>query len=136
MKKKPNLAALFGAQSSKTFLGLPECKDLNNIDASSAFIGIPCSTPYKTVGPYAKNGPSSIRNSASSLNANIDRYNFDIDGPLFPDGTKKPVDCGDIPWDDNDFKKNRTNIKNFISQVIQNGVVPVVVGGDDSIPIP
>ena len=32
MKKKPNLAALFGAQSSETFLGLPECKDLNNID--------------------------------------------------------------------------------------------------------
>ena len=136
MNKKPDLAALFGASSTETFLGLPLCKDLDKINASSAFIGAPCATPYKTVGPYAKNGPSSIRNAVASLNANIDRHNFDIDGPLFPEGTKRAVDCGDIPWDEKNFEKNRLTIKNTISKIIKNGVVPILIGGDDSIPIP
>ena len=136
MNKKPDLATLFGASSSETFLGLPLCKDLDKIDASSAFIGAPCATPYKTVGPYAKNGPSSIRNAVASLNANIDRHNFDIDGPLFPEGARRAVDCGDIPWDEKNFEKNRLTIKNAISKIIKNGVVPILIGGDDSIPIP
>ena len=136
MNKKPDLAALFGANTSETFLGLPLCKDLENIDASSAFIGAPCATPYKAVGPYAKNGPSSIRNAVASLNANIDRHNFDIDGPLFPEGTKRAVDCGDIPWDEKNFEKNRLIIKNTVSKIIKNGVVPILIGGDDSVPIP
>tara|TARA_B100001123_G_C15253139_1_gene1003556 strand:- start:315 stop:1268 length:954 start_codon:yes stop_codon:yes gene_type:complete len=136
MNKKPDLAALFGANTSETFLGLPLCKDLEKIDASSAFIGVPCATPYKAVGPYAKNGPSSIRNAVASINANIDRHNFDIDGPIFPKGTKRAVDCGDIPWDKNNFEKNRLIIKNTVSKIIKNGVVPILVGGDDSVPIP
>tara|TARA_Y100000590_G_scaffold413241_1_gene508895 strand:+ start:708 stop:1664 length:957 start_codon:yes stop_codon:yes gene_type:complete len=136
MNKKPDLASLFGAKSSETFLGLPLCKDLDKIDASSAFIGAPCATPYKAVGPYAKNGPSSIRNAAVSLNANLDRHNFDIDGQLFQDGDKSAVDCGDLPWDEKDFEKNRLTIKNAISKIIKNKVVPILIGGDDSIPIP
>ena len=136
MNKKPDLAKLFGASSSETFLGLPLCKDLNKINASSAFIGAPCATPYKAVGAYAKNGPYSIRNAAASLNANINRHNFAIIGPLFPEGTKRAVDCGDIPWDKNNFEKNRLIIKNTVSKIIKNGVVPILVGGDDSVPIP
>lgn len=136
MKKKPNLATLFGANRSKTFLGLSLCKDLKNIEASSAFLGVPCSTPYKAVGPYAKNGPSSIRKAANSLNANIDRYNFDLGGKIFPQGTKEAVDCGDVPWDKINFKKNRLMIKNTVLKIIKNGVVPILIGGDDSIPIP
>ena len=136
MNKKPDLATLFGANTSETFLGLPLCKDLEKIDASSAFIGAPCATPYKAFGPYAKNGPSSIRNAVASINANIDRHNFDIDGPIFPEGTKRAVDCGDIPWDKNNFEKNRLIIKNTVSKIIKNGVVPILVGGDDSVPIP
>ena len=136
MNNKPDLAKLFGANSSNTFLGLKSCQNFETIDASSAFIGAPCVTPYKAVGPYARNGPDSIRNASSSLSANIDRYNFDIDGPLFPSGTKKAVDCGNIEWDENDFKKNRTLVKNIINKIIKNGVVPILVGGDDSVPIP
>ena len=78
MKNKPDLASLFGASKSDTFLGLESCNDLDTIDASSAFVGVPCATPYKSVGPYAKNGPSSIRDAVASLNANLDRHNFDL----------------------------------------------------------
>ena len=39
-------------------------------------------------------------------------------------------------WDEKNFVNNRLKIKESISKIIKNGVVPILVGGDDSIPIP
>ena len=136
MTKKPDLAALFGAVSTDTFLGLEKSKDLTRIDASSAFIGAPCATPYGSVGAYAKNGPVSLRQAIGSLTANIERHNFDLGGPTFPEGTRRAVDCGDLPWSETDFATNRKTIRQAVSSVLESGVIPIVVGGDDSIPIP
>ncbi|MCR8825001.1 arginase family protein [Pseudosulfitobacter koreensis] len=136
MGKKPDLAALFGATASDTFLGLDACTDLASIDASSAFIGAPCATPYGSVGAYAQNGPASLREAIASLTANIERHNFDLGGPTFPEGTKRAVDCGDLEWSETDFATNRATIRQAISTIVSRGVVPILVGGDDSIPIP
>lgn len=136
MNNKPDLAALFGASKTDTFLGLERCDDFKLIDASSAFIGAPCATPYGSVGAYAQNGPESLRAAIGSLTANIDRHNFDLGGPTFPAGAKRAVDCGDLPWSETDFASNRATIRNAVSTVVGRRVVPIVVGGDDSIPIP
>ena len=136
MSSQPDLGALFGATEAKTFLGLEACDDLQSIEASSAFIGAPCATPYGSVGAYARNGPASLRTAISALTANIDRHNFDLGGPTFPDGTKRAVDCGDLPWSETDFSENRQTIRHTVSTVVARGVVPIVIGGDDSIPIP
>jgi agmatinase len=136
MSHKPDLAALFGAPEVDTFLGLKKCNDLSQINGSSAFIGAPCATPYGSVGAYAQNGPDSVRKAIASLAANIDRHNFDLNGPIFPEGTKRAVDCGDLPWSDSDFAANRATIRQAISTVVARGVVPILIGGDDSIPIP
>lgn len=136
MNKKPDLAALFGATEAETFLGLEFCPELKLIDASSAFIGAPCATPYGSVGAYAKEGPASLRQAIGSLTANVDRHNFDLGGPTFPVNTKRAVDCGDLPWSETDFAMNRATIRDAVSTVVSRGVVPIVVGGDDSIPIP
>ncbi len=136
MIQKPDLAALFGAKEASTFLGLNACPDIDPVQASSAFIGVPCATPYVSVGPYARNGPSSIRQSAASLTANTDRYNFDINGPLFPEGSIRAVDCGDLPWHGTDFALNREIIRNTVSTVVGKGTIPILIGGDDSVPIP
>ncbi len=136
MIQKPDLAALFGATAASTFLGLDKCEDLSRIDASSAYIGVPCATPYGSVGAYACNGPESLRKAIASLTANIDRHNFDLGGPTFPAGAKRAVDCGDLPWSDSDFAANRETIRQAVSAVVARGVVPILIGGDDSIPIP
>ncbi|WP_019298513.1 MULTISPECIES: arginase family protein [unclassified Leisingera] len=136
MTDKPDLAALFGATSAETFLGLKACSDLTRIDASSVFIGAPCATPYGSVGAYCRNGPDSLRRAIASLTANIERHNFDLGGPTFPPGTKPAVDCGDLPWSETDFAANRAAIREAISAVAGRGVVPVLVGGDDSVPVP
>lgn len=136
MSNKPDLGALFGAPATQTFLGLEACRDLDAMDASSAFIGAPCATPYKSVGAYARNGPASLRQAAGSLAANLDRHNFDLGGVTFPDGTKRAVDCGDLPWSESDFALNRGTIRNAISRISAQDVVPILIGGDDSVPIP
>lgn len=136
MNEKPDLAALFGAPSTSTFLGLQPCNDLASVDASSAFIGAPCATPYGSVGAYARNGPQSLRQSIASFSANLDRHNFDLGGQIFPNGTKPAVDCGDLAWSETDFAMNRDTIRSAVRTVVRNGVVPILIGGDDSIPIP
>ena len=136
MAQNPDLAALFGATPATTFLGLAACDDVTTIDASSAFIGAPCATPYRSVGPYCQNGPDSLRQAAASLTANLDRHNFDLGGPTFPNWTKRAVDCGDLPWSETDFAANRATIQETVATVVERGAVPIVVGGDDSVPIP
>lgn len=136
MGQKTDLAALFGAVEASTFLGLDACSDVEKIEASSAFIGVPCATPYVSAGPYAKNGPDSIRKAAASLTANTDRYNFDLGGQIFPEGSLRAVDCGDLPWHETDFPSNRKTIRKTVSTIVGRGTIPILIGGDDSIPIP
>jgi len=133
---KPDLAALFGATQADTFLGLPSCKDLEQLDASSVFIGAPGATPYGSVGSYCRNAPAALRQSIASLSANIDRYNFDLGGATFPPGTKRAVDYGDLPLDDENSSSNRAVIYDVVEKVVSQKAVPIVIGGDDSVPIP
>lgn len=133
---KPNLGALFGATPADTFLGLPKCADLEKLDASSVFIGACGATPYGAVGSYCKNGPEALRQSIASLSANIDRYNFDLGGPTFPEGTRKAADYGDLLLDEEDASVNRDQIYKVVADVLSKNAVPILVGGDDSVPIP
>ena len=136
MNEKANLSALFGANSSSTFLGLDKCDDLELLNSPIALIGMPCATPYESVGPYCKNAPRALRESISSLNANIDRHNFDLNGKIFVDDETRAVDCGDLPYDENNFRLNREQISSAIKKILKKDSIPIVIGGDDSIPIP
>lgn len=136
MNEKANLSALFGANSSSTFLGLDKCDDLELLNSPIALIGMPCATPYGSIGPYCKNAPKALREAISSLNANIDRHNFDIDGKIFVDDETRAVDCGDLPYDENNFQLNRKRIFRTIKKILKKNSIPIVIGGDDSIPIP
>lgn len=136
MSGKPDLAALFGATDAATFLGLESCTELQRPDASSVFIGAPGATPYGSVGPYCRNAPDALRRASAALTANLDRYNFDLGGPIFPAGTRRAVDAGTLPFDESDFARNRATIRAAVATILDGGAVPIVVGGDDSVPIP
>lgn len=136
MSNKPDLGALFGATPTSTFLGLAECTEIEAMDASSAFIGVPGATPYGSVGAYCRNAPKALRRVTAALTANIDRHNFDLGGRVFPADCRRAVDCGDLPFDETDFAANRTLISTSVAKILTAGAVPIVVGGDDSVPIP
>jgi len=136
MSKKPDLATLFGASKVDTFLGVPACKDLADLNASSVFIGVPGATPYSSVGSYCHRAPEALRNAIASLSENINRYNFDLGGQTFPEGAITAVDYGDLNLDEEDSASNRKGIYDVVTQVVSKGSVPIIVGGDDSVPVP
>lgn len=136
MSDKPDVADLLGAAHVTTFLGLPACENPAHASGPAALIGAPCATPYSGVGPYSRNAPQALRRSIAGFSANIDRHNFDLGGPIFPPGTPRAVDCGDLDWDAADFAANRAAIEGAVRAISAAGPVPVVLGGDDSIPIP
>ncbi len=137
MAENIDLGALFGAPDDvTTFLGLEACASLEELAAPVALIGAPCATPYGSVGAYCRNAPQVLRQAAATLAANIDRHNFDLGGPVFPVDTQRAVDCGDLPYDENDAPGNRATIRKAIGKIVAANAVPVVIGGDDSIPIP
>ncbi len=136
-KKKKSIDMLYGSKDGeKSFMGLPRCKNLDKLDADVAIIGAPCATPYKSVGPYCKDAPTAIRKAIGSYAGAIDHMDFDLGGPLLGDGSKKVVDCGDLDYDEKDAAANRKRIRKAITKIVEADAVPIVIGGDDSIPIP
>jgi agmatinase len=130
-----NLGSMFGAGDSGTFLGLPSVA-LESIDGVDiVLIGAPCATPYASVGPYCKDAPAAIRAASATYSGIRHHHNFDLGGPMLVDGTTA-ADLGDVPWGDTAYEANRAAIRHTCDTVLAAGAVPVVLGGDDSIPIP
>lgn len=129
------LGTMFGAGAVETFLGLPKCRDLSRMSAQMAVIGADGCTPYPSVGFYCAGGPEAIRAAASVYAANLHHVNFDLGGPVLPEGISA-VDAGDLPQDEGDPVGNRARIFGAVSQVLDRGAVPLLIGGDDSLPIP
>lgn len=133
---KRDIGAMFGAANSETFMGLPKAGDLSKLDARVAIIGAPCATPYPAVGAYCAGAPKAIREGIAGYAANLKHMDFDLGGPIFPDGKVSAVDCGDLPYDEKDPASNRIAIRSAVRTILEKGAVPIVIGGDDSIPIP
>lgn len=124
----------------QTFLNAPLAHDLTALEADVAVLGIPYGVPYGmagVAGPCAA-APEALR--AQSLKFGhgrfIEHYDFDLDGPLLGGRDVRIVDCGDVPADPLDIPGNAARATAAARQIIERGAVPVVLGGDDSIPIP
>ncbi|MGI9372790.1 MAG: arginase family protein [Hyphomicrobiales bacterium] len=135
-KPEPDLATMFGAGGADTFLGLPLCLDVTGFDQQIAVIGAPCATPYPSVGAYCAGAPSALRASMSGYADLSHHMDFDLGGEIFPNGKVCAMDCGDIPYDEKDPRANRKRIRDTVCHILDRGGVPLVLGGDDSIPIP
>jgi agmatinase len=130
-----SLSEMFGAGGTGSFFDLPECGDLSRVEADIVLIGAAGCTPYPSVGFYCATGPQAIRAAGVAYGAAFGHMNFDLGGPVLPEGVVA-VDAGDLPQDPADASGNRARIFGAISQVLDAGAVPVLIGGDDSLPIP
>jgi agmatinase len=126
---------MYGGGSPETFLGLPKCRDLSRLDARIAILGAGTATPYAGVGAYCMEGPAAIRAASAPYARNLGHVNFDLGGPVLPEGVDA-VDAGDLPQTEDDPAGNRARIFGAVGQILDRGAVPLLLGGDDSIPIP
>ena len=123
--------------NTSTFCGLPTCTDLNDVPAGIAIVGIPHGTLYDPGQPgHSARSPAAIRRAAEKYSDMLDHYDFDLGGTLLANGDVSVVDCGDLPGDPMDPAGNQRGTTETISMMINSGAVPIVLGGDDSVPIP
>jgi agmatinase len=127
---------MFGRQGGDTFLGLPACPDLDKLSADIAILGAGCATPYASVGAYCAEAPAAIRAAMANYSATLSHYDFDLGGPLLGEGKASVADSGDLPFDEADPAANRERIRKAVAIMLGRGATPIVIGGDDSIPIP
>ena len=129
---------VFGSKDGEadTFLGLPACHDLAQLEATVAIIGAPVATPYPGFGLYAAPAPQAIRAAMAFYTAVRSHHDFEIGGSLLDDQFGPVVDAGDLATSETDFAANREMITTAVTQMLQAGAAPIVIGGDDSVPIP
>ena len=134
MAPDPTVGSMYGSGPTRSFLGIPVCEVLTPLEADAVVLGIPAATPYSSVGSYCADGPNAIRRVMAQYSGALHHHDFDFGEPLLPPGTRV-VDAGDLPRDE-DASVNRSRIGEVINWIFEAGAVPIVLGGDDSVPIP
>jgi len=120
-----------------TFAHFPGCTDLTQLQADIALIGAPYATPYQPdQPPHSLHAPSVIRRESNRYPGDPLAWDFDYGGTLINPSSKMIVDCGDLPGSQDDPAANRQRIQDTVSAILAAGAIPVVLGGDDSVPIP
>ena len=120
-----------------TFAGLPGCADGVDASANIAVIGIPHGISYHPGKPsHSAEAPAAIRRAAERFARMLNHYDFDMGGSLLGNRNVGVVDCGDVAGDPLDLPGNQKRATETIRSAITAGVIPIVLGGDDSIPIP
>ena len=130
-----DISGIFGGPPATTFMGLPE-GSLDAVDADVVLVGVPHATPYPVTGAYAAGAPAAIRAAVAGHAGALGHVDFDLGGPILGDGRRRVVDVGDLPTRLDDAIANRDRIRAAIRAILAAGAIPVVLGGDDSTPIP
>lgn len=117
--------------------GIPVSDGLPGGQADLIVFGAPHGTPYDGIDnrPFAA-APSAIRQGVSHYAEWMDHWDFDVGGPILGAGPFHPFDAGDLPTAPLDGAGNRALIREATAAMLAHGAVPVMIGGDDSTPIP
>jgi agmatinase len=121
-----------------TFLGLARASLDDLRPGDRALIGIPYGVPYPAPGLTAgcAEAPAAIRARSQRVGRFIGHWDFDLDGPMLPPGSVRIVDCGDVLGSAEDGPGNAAAAEAAVRVMLGRGAIPIVLGGDDSVPIP
>ncbi|RIK39546.1 MAG: arginase [Chloroflexi bacterium] len=134
----PSNPLVIAPQGGATFLNAPLVLDLDTLDADYAVLGIPFGVPYgmRGVAPDAADAPAAVRARSVRFGRFLHHYDFDFDGPLLDGRDVRIVDCGDVFADPLDVTGNSARATAAVAKILAAGCLPIILGGDDSVPIP
>lgn len=126
------------SQSHQTFLYSPLATDLDALDAHVAIIGMPYGNAYEphAVSNDQTRAPDAIRRASDRMSRSLERYDFDVGGPIYDDRALKVVDVGNVPFDIHDHRSHFARAETVVRKVLAAGAMPITLGGDHGIPIP
>ena len=121
-----------------TFLFSQLTTDLEHLNAHIAFLGIPYGLAY-TVGDVSNDQstmPAAMRQATDRMVRSLERYDFDLGGPLYAGKPIRAVDCGDVRADVHDLKGQVARAEQVVRKIVGSGAMPIVLGGDHGVSIP
>jgi agmatinase len=121
-----------------TFLDAPRCDDLDRLDAHIAVMGVPFGVPYDLQrSTICATAPQTVREQSMRFVPRYrTNYDFDFGGDLLAGKDIKIVDVGDVPVTGGRWTEGQQKTTAAIGKILDHGAVPVVLGGEHSIPIP
>jgi len=120
-----------------TFAGFPYCSDIEKLSGDIAIIGIPFGVPYDaSKPPESLNAPAAIRRESNQYPDDPIAWDFDLGDTLLGATGIRVVDCGDLHGSQSEPTENQRSAIAAIQKILAGGAIPLVLGGDDSIPIP
>ncbi|MEO1119891.1 MAG: arginase family protein [Pseudomonadota bacterium] len=111
--------------------------DITFDEARAIVFGAPHGTPYPGIDnrPFGAT-PAVLREVMAEDWAWLDHWDFDLGGPLLGEGGFTIHDAGDLPTLPTEGASNREQIRNLTARIVAAGAAPIMIGGDDSTPIP
>src|ERR1700722_9180963 len=126
------------AAGHRTFLYARLVERLDDLSAHNAFLGIPYGNAYDyhAIVNDQANAPAAMRRASDRLIRSIERYDFDLGGPLYDGKAIDVVDCGDVRAEPGDTVGHLKRAEQVVRRILAAGAMPIVLGGDHGIPIP
>ncbi|MEO5755377.1 MAG: agmatinase [Mesorhizobium sp.] len=122
--------------ASPPFLGFPDrLADGRKPHAVIFGAGHGTTYPGQDSSGYAL-AANAIRIASQGDAALVGHWDFDLGGPLFDGKPACCIDIGDIATTMGDNAGNRARIEAKTREVLELPAVPILLGGDDSLPIP
>ncbi len=122
-----------------TFAALPAA-DIDALERPSIVLfGASEATPYDDGEPsHSADAPAAIRAASLGFARQLSQIDFDLGFTPFPDpqDARGVVDVGDVDTRPEDAPGNRARIEATTRAALSAGAVPILLGGDDSVPIP
>lgn len=113
--------------------------DLDTLDADIAILGLPYGSAYwpEAIVNDQINAPNAVRQASYRACQDLNRYDYDLGGPIFDDRPVKMVDVGDVRYDisvpgGDHFRRAEIVMR----KILKSGALPITIGGDHGIPIP
>jgi agmatinase len=122
-------------QSRLSFMGSSPARDAKG--ANVAIFGVPHGTPYRgSDNRLHEKSADAYRKALKEDSAWLEHWDWDFDGPLIPNAKVKAVDLGNLSTRSKEGAANRKKIEAATRAILNHGAVPIMFGGDDSVPIP
>jgi agmatinase len=120
----------------RPFLGCPVVSELSQLDADIALLGIPHAVSHVVDDEQRglATAPAAVRAASQQFADDLTHHDFDLGRPLLGAGGLRLVDVGDVPFTFGAGDENVRRAEEVLAQIVGRGVMPLVIGGDDSIP--
>jgi agmatinase len=119
------------------FAGARIPRTIDGIEGGAAIFAAPHGTPYRGIDnrPHAASADA-LRKAIAADGDWRGHWDFDLAGSLLGHGNFGLVDLGDLPTKPGSAARNRQLIEQAARSILARNAVPIMIGGDDSTPIP